>query len=277
MSAIPREGAWCVPLASAEALAATAHAGEAAVADAGEVTGSVHSWDLSTGVDGPGTRFVMFVAGCPLRCLYCQNPDTWEMRRGTRRTVSEVLARIDRYRGVFAATGGGVTISGGEPLLQPAFTGAVLRGCAERGIHTALDTSGFLGARASDQMLADTSLVLLDIKSSDPVTYQKVTGRELAPTLAFARRLADLGRPVWVRFVLVPGLTDERSNVEGVAEIVAGLGNVERVDVLPYHRLGEAKHAALGIPYPLEGTAGPTAEETATARGAFEERGLVVR
>lgn len=180
--------------------------------------GSVHSWDLSTGVDGPGTRFVTFLSGCPLTCLYCHNPDTWRMRNGTRTSADDVIAEAAKYVRFIAASGGGATLSGGEPLLQPVFTGELLhRMKHELGLHTALDTSGFLGVRATDALLRDTDLVLLDIKSWDPDTYKKVTGRPLRPTLDFARRLADLGQEVHVRFVLVPGLTDAPANVEGVA------------------------------------------------------------
>ena len=158
-----------------------------------EITGSVHSWDLSTGVDGPGTRFVVFTAGCPLRCVYCHNPDTWAGRAGQRMSAAEVLALAARYRRFIAASGGGLTVSGGEPLLQPAFTRAVLAGAKELGLHTALDTSGYLGARAGDDLLDVTDLVLLDIKSFDPAIARRVTGRGIAPTLAFARRLAARG------------------------------------------------------------------------------------
>lgn len=152
------------------------------------VTGRVHSWDLSTGVDGPGTRFVLFLSGCPLRCLYCANPDTWHMRDGKHTTVDEVMTEIDKYRSFLTTAGGGVTLTGGEALLQPAFTAAIFRRCRELGLHTALDTSGFLGARATDELLADTDLVLLDIKSFDVAAYRKLTGGELSPTLNFADR-----------------------------------------------------------------------------------------
>ncbi|KAA9375480.1 pyruvate formate lyase-activating protein [Microbispora cellulosiformans] len=214
-------------------------------------SGVIESWDLSVGVDGPGTRFVVFTCGCPLRCLYCHNPETWRMRDGRRVTVDEVMTEVDGYRRFISVAGGGVTVSGGEPLLQPRFTGELLRRCHESGLHTALDTSGFLGDRASDALLADTDLVLLDIKSYDPKGYRRLTGASLEPTLRFARRLADLGRPVWVRFVLVPGLTDEVENVDGLARFVATLGNVERVDVLPFHRMAAGKYARLGLTFPL--------------------------
>ncbi|HYP72484.1 MAG TPA: pyruvate formate-lyase-activating protein, partial [Microbacterium sp.] len=190
--------------------------------------GSVHSWELVTAVDGPGTRLTTFLNGCPLRCLYCHNPDTFAMRDGRPVTSDELLARIARYTAVFRATGGGITLSGGEVLMQPAFAARILRGAKELGIHTAIDTSGYLGAAASDAMLDDIDLVLLDVKSGDPETYKKVTGRELEPTLAFGRRLAarEGGPEIWVRFVLVPGLTDEVDNVERVAEYVASLGDI---------------------------------------------------
>ena len=244
--------------------------------DTREATGSVHSWDLSIGVDGPGTRLVLFTAGCPLRCQYCANPDTWAVRNGVRTSVKDVMTKIRRYQRLFEVTGGGVTLSGGEPLLQPRFTGAVLAACAAEGIHTALDTSGFLGARATDQMLTDVGLVLLDIKSWNPDTYRKVTGQDLAPTLAFARRLVALSRPTWIRFVLVPGLTDHPANVEGLADFVATLPNVERVDVLAYHRFAVPKYTALGLPYRLDGVPEPTETQVAAARQTFADRGLPV-
>ncbi|MCX4231892.1 pyruvate formate-lyase-activating protein [Streptomyces ortus] len=238
------------------------------------VTGRIHSWDLSTGVDGPGTRFVLFTSGCPLRCLYCANPDTWHMRDGREVTVDEMMTEIDKYRGFITTAGGGVTLTGGEPLLQPAFTGAVLRRCKQAGLHTALDTSGFLGARATDELLADTDLVLLDIKAFEVNTYRALTSGELAPTLGFATRLDRLGIPVWLRYVLVPGWTDEPEAVDGLARFAAGLDNVDRVDVLPFHRLGAAKYEALRIPFPLKDTPVPDAALTERVRGQFREHGL---
>jgi pyruvate formate lyase activating enzyme len=240
------------------------------------VTGSVHSWDLSTGVDGPGTRFVVFTQGCPLRCLYCHNPETWRMREGRRVEAAALIAQAAKYTGFIRAAGGGATVSGGEPLLQPRFVRALLHGFQGLGLHTALDTSGYLGARADAQLLAATDLVLLDIKSWDRALYRRLTGRGLHPTLVFARRLADAGVPVHVRFVLVPGLTDGAANVAGVAQFAASLGNVERVDVLPFHKLGTAKYASLGIPFPLADTPVPTAEETRAARERFAAAGLTV-
>ncbi|MEU9107903.1 pyruvate formate-lyase-activating protein [Streptomyces xanthophaeus] len=264
-----------IPVGQANAVVASAGQTPAAAATQRPSEGSVHSWDLSTGVDGPGTRFVTFLAGCPLTCLYCHNPDTWKMRAGKRTSADDVIAEAAKYRNFIAASGGGATVSGGEPLLQPVFAGELLhRMKNDLGLHTALDTSGFLGARATDALLRDVDLVLLDVKSWDRETYRKVTGRPLEPTLAFARRLADLGKEVHLRFVLVPGLTDARENVEGVAAFAAGLGNVSRVDVLPFHKLGEAKWQALDMPFTLHDTPSPTAGQVAGAKAVFEAQGL---
>jgi pyruvate formate lyase activating enzyme len=240
------------------------------------ITGRVHSWDLSTGVDGPGTRVVIFLSGCLMRCLYCANPDTWDRDGGTERTVGDVMRRISRFAPALKVSGGGVTITGGEPLLQPEFTGALLHACHEAGLHTALDTAGLLGQNATEEMLDDVDLVLLDIKSFQPDLYERLTAQKLEPTLRFARRLADGGRRTWLRFVLVPGVTDDPQNVAGLAEFVAGLGNVERVDVLGYHRMGQQKYEAMGLPYPLDGVPPPTEDQLADARRAFAERGLTV-
>jgi pyruvate formate lyase activating enzyme len=240
-------------------------------------TGMVHSWDLSTAIDGPGARLVLFLAGCPLRCLYCQNPDTWSERDGAPTSVDDVLAKARHYRTLFDRTGGGITVSGGEPLLQAKFTAAVFRACAEEGITTTLDTSGALGARATDELLLDTDLVLLDIKSFAPTTYTRITGGgDVTPTLRFARRLAGLERRVWIRFVLVPGLNDAPENIEPLADFVAGLGNVERVDVLPFHALAVPKYDALNLPFPLAGRSLPTLDQTAAVRARFAARGLTV-
>lgn len=243
---------------------------------AGEL-GSLHSWELVTAVDGPGTRLTTFLSGCPLRCLYCHNPDTMEMRRGEPVAIDELLGRLRRYRGIFEVTGGGLTVSGGEPLMQPAFVARLLRGAKELGIHTAIDTSGYLGSACSDQMLDDIDLVLLDVKSGDPETYRRVTGRELAPTLEFGRRLAAHGTEIWVRFVLVPGLTDDVENVEKVAEYVASLATVTRVEVLPFHQMGKDKWDSLGMRYELAETQPPTPELVERVRDQFRARGLTVR
>ncbi|HZC54065.1 MAG TPA: pyruvate formate-lyase-activating protein [Mycobacterium sp.] len=238
-------------------------------------SGALHSWDVVTGTDGPGTRFVAFLAGCPLTCLYCHNPDTRTRRSGRPVTVEELYRRVAKFYTFLRAAGGGVTVSGGEPLLQPAFTEAFLTRCHQTGLHTALDTCGYLGTRASDALLDATDLVLLDIKSSEPNTYRRITARPLQPTIDFAHRLAERGNRMWVRFVLVPGLTDEPANVAGVADIAAELAPaVDRVEILGYHRLGITKWAQLGLDYPLADARPPTPGELAAAAAPFIDRGL---
>lgn len=236
--------------------------------------GSVHSWELVTAMDGPGTRVTVFLSGCPLRCLYCHNPDTLFVRKGTPVIVEELMDRIRRYKTVFKVAGGGVTFSGGEPLMQPAFLGNLLRACKEEGIHTTIDTSGNLGVNASDEMLDDIDLVLLDLKSGDPKTYFETTRTQLEPTIAFGDRLAAKGKRVWIRFVLVPGLTDARENLEAVADIAAGWPNVERVEVLPFHQMARDKWDSLGMDYQLDDVEPPSKEAIEVAREIFRSRGL---
>src|SRR5215471_10986317 len=162
--------------------------------------GYVHSYESSSRYDGPGLRLVLFVSGCLLRCTYCHNPDTWHLKDGTYVSVDHVLRRLGDFAPSILALGGGLTISGGEPMVQLAFTRRIFAGAKEMGLHTAIQTSGFLGDRADETYLSAIDLVLLDIKSSNPDTYKRVTGRDLAPTLRFAERLASLAKPVWVRF-----------------------------------------------------------------------------
>ena len=236
---------------------------------------SMHSWELVTGVDGPGTRMTVFLSGCPLRCLYCHNPDTMFAAKGQPVRLNDLVGRLKRYRRIFRTTGGGLTVSGGEPLMQPAFVGRLLHEAKQLGIHTAIDTSGFLGANASDALLDDLDLVLLDIKSGIPEVYRKATGRELQPTLDFARRLSERGtEEVWIRFVLVPDLTDAVENVEAVAGIVEQISVVTRVEVLPFHQMGRDKWATLNLPYKLADTSPPSKELIERVRNQFRARGI---
>lgn len=240
--------------------------------------GLVHSWELVTAVDGPGTRMTMFMSGCPLRCLYCHNPDTMGMKEGTVERVESIVKKVKRYRNVFKASGGGLTISGGEPLFQIAFTRRVLKEVHDAGIHTTIDTSGYLGARLTDEDLENIDLVLLDVKSGDEETYHRVSGgRELQPTIDFGNRLNAIGKPVWIRFVLVPGVSDAPENINNVADIVAQWkDNVERVEVLPFHNMGADKWHELGLDYELEDTKPPTPESVEFAKETFRSRGLTV-
>lgn len=237
--------------------------------------GFVHTYEIGSFVDGPGVRFVIFLAGCPLRCQYCHNPDTW-VCRGELTDSADVLARIARSAQFLKAGEGGVTVSGGEPLAQDGFAVEILRGSQALGLHTALDTSGYLGARLSDDALIAADLVLLDIKAWNREVYRGLTGVDLAPTLSFAARLSRLCRPMWVRFVLVPGLTDRLEDMEGLARFVSGLSSVERVEVVPFHQMGRHKWEALGLEYRLEDIPEPSFGELAAAKRVFADVGLPV-
>jgi pyruvate formate lyase activating enzyme len=239
--------------------------------------GWIHSYETGTTLDGPGIRLIVFMSGCLLRCLYCHNPDTWHLKDGVQVPFARAEQALAGYAAALRAMGGGLTISGGEPLVQMHFTQRLFASAKQMGLHTALDTSGFLGARASDDYLRLVDLVLLDIKSWDPATYRRATGQDVAPTLAFAERLASLDKPVWVRFVLVPGLTDDPANVEGIARFVAPMRNVEWVEVLPFHQLGAFKWKSLGLDYELSDTATPTPALVARVLEQFREAGCQAR
>ena len=237
---------------------------------------SIHSWELVTAVDGPGTRLTVFFSGCPLRCVYCHNPDTMEMRRGQDVQLEELVRRIKRYRRVFSSSGGGITLSGGEVLMQPAFARNVLQAAKEMGVHTAIDTSGYLGAVADDAFLDNVDLVLLDVKSGTEESYKALTGRPLQPTLDFGNRLAARGTTVWIRFVVVPGWTDSEENVEAIAENIAPWKHVvERVEVLPFHNMGQDKWDALGMEYKLRDAQPPSKETVERVREQFRARGFM--
>jgi pyruvate formate lyase activating enzyme len=241
-----------------------------------DLVGYVHSWEAGTTVDGPGIRFVGFLTGCPLRCQYCHNPDTWHRSNGHPVPVSRAMEQIGKYVQLLKSAKGGVTLSGGEPLVQHRYVMAIFRRCKALGLHTCLDTSGRLGEFLSDDDLTNVDLNLLDIKSGDAATYERVTRQPLQPTLDYAKRLSALGRPLWVRFVLVPGLTDDRDNVEKVADVCAGLKSLERVEILRFHQMGRDKWHQLGLEYPLEKTEPPSAELTERVREQFRSRGLLV-
>jgi pyruvate formate lyase activating enzyme len=241
-----------------------------------DVVGYVHSWEVGSTVDGPGIRFVAFLTGCLLRCQYCHNPDTWHKMNGRPVTVERAMQEIGKYVNVLKMCRGGLTLSGGEPMVQRAFMTRIFRRCKQLGLHTCLDTSGRLGDRLTDAELQDIDLHLLDIKSGDPAVYEEVTRQPLQPTLDYARRLSDLRRPMWVRFVLVPGLTDDRANVDKVADICAGLRSLERVEILRFHQMGMNKWQKLGLDYKLADVQSPDPELTERVREQFRSRGLTV-
>jgi len=240
-------------------------------------TGFLHSVETAGAVDGPGVRFVFFTAGCLFRCLYCHNPDTWKLHNGREVTVEQALREVRPYAR-FLRIAGGVTFSGGEPMLQAGFVGALAtRIKAAFGLHVALDTQGFLHADLDDAWFAPFDLVLLDLKHSDPVRYRELTGQDLQPTLDFAQRLVRLGKRIWIRYVLVPGWTDGEADILRTADFAASLGPaVERIEVLPFHQMGAHKWQELGLDYALKDTPTPSLDDTARARALFASRGLTV-
>ena len=237
-------------------------------------TGFVHSFTTGSAVDGPGIRLVAWTAGCQFRCLYCHNPDTWNMMNGMAIPLERAVAAISKYRHGLKAMAGGFTLSGGEPLMQDRFVVRLMTAAKGMGIHTALDTNGYLGERLLDKELEQIDLVLLDIKAWDPAHHRYLTGREVGPTLDFAQRLAERRRPVWLRYVLVPGLTDDENDIRQIAAFAAGLRNVERVDVLPFHQLGRHKWEKLAIDYRLNEVEPPAQELVERVCGHFRAAGL---
>ena len=222
--------------------------------------GFLHSFTTGSTLDGPGVRVVAWTTGCQFRCLYCHNPDTWNMSNGIPVTLARATEELRKYRHGLRVMSGGFTVSGGEPLMQHRFVVKLFRAARAMGIHTALDTNGALGDRLSDEDLEPVSLVLLDIKSWQPERHRRLTGMEIEPVLAFARRLAAARKPVWLRFVLVPGFTDDPEDVAQIAGFAAGLGVVERVDVLPFHQMGRFKWKELGLDYALDQVEPPKSE-----------------
>jgi pyruvate formate lyase activating enzyme len=236
--------------------------------------GFLHSFTTGATVDGPGVRVVAWTAGCMWRCLYCHNPDTWTMSNGIPVTIARATEELRKYRRGLNIMSGGLTISGGEPLMQQRFVMKLFTAAKGMGVHTALDTNGYLGDRLSDDELEKIDLVLLDIKGWDPERHRRLTGMDVAPTLDFARRLAARKRNVWLRYVFVPGLTDDLDEISKIAAFVAGLGNVERVDVLPFHQMGKYKWKQLGMDYTLENVDPPDMDAIERACGLFRSAGL---
>jgi pyruvate formate lyase activating enzyme len=237
--------------------------------------GFLHSFTTGATVDGPGVRVVAWTAGCMWRCLYCHNPDTWTMSSGIPVTVARATEELRKYRQGLKVMSGGLTVSGGEPLMQHRFVVKLFKAAKKMGIHTALDTNGYYGERLTDDDLDAIDLVLLDIKTWDSERHRRLTGMDNAPTLEFARRLAARKRKIWLRYVLVPELTDDPADIKQTAAFVAGLGNVERVDVLPFHQMGQYKWEKLGIPYTLNDKKPPTNEVIRQTIDIYKSEGLV--
>ncbi len=236
--------------------------------------GFLHSFTTGSAVDGPGVRVVAWTTGCMWRCRYCHNPDTWTMSNGLPVSVAKASEELAKYRRGLKVMGGGFTLSGGEPLMQHRFAAKLMAAAKAMGVHTVIETNGFYGDKLSDAELDTIDLVMLGLKTWTPERHRELTGMEIEPTLAFARRLAALRKPVWVRFVLVPGVTDAPENLADIAQFAASLGNVERVEVLPFHQLGKFKWARLGLDYTLADVAAPTAEAAGRACEIFRSKGL---
>ena len=236
--------------------------------------GFVHSFTTGSALDGPGIRVVAWLAGCQFRCVYCHNPDTWTMTNGIPITLNRAQEQLRKYRHGLKVMKGGLTISGGEPLMQHKFVLKVFAAAKAMGVHTALDTNGFLGSRLSDSDLEKIDLVLLDLKAFSAELHHRLTGQDVGPVHEFARRLASAKRPVWVRFVLVPGWTDNPDEIARIAGFAASLGNVERVDVLPFHQMGAYKWKQLGLEYQLDRVEPPSLDVVERTCAQFRAVGL---
>lgn len=227
--------------------------------------GKVHSFETFGTVDGPGIRFIVFLKGCPLRCKYCHNRDAWNSEGAKEYTVEEVMAEILRYKNYIDSSRGGVTVSGGEPLIQPEFVKELFKRCRKEGIHTAVDTSGYIEVEDVKEVLEYTDLVLLDLKHPEPNKHIELTGVENSRIKRFTQYLSDIDKPVWIRYVLVPGYTDGDDDLMAAHKYLAQFKNIEKIEVLLYHAMGKAKWSELGCEYPLEGVHSPTKEETQKA------------
>lgn len=236
--------------------------------------GFLHSFTTGSAVDGPGVRVVGWTSGCQWRCLYCHNPDTWTMTNGIPVTLDRAIEELSKYRQGLKIMSGGLTLSGGEPLLQDRFVVKLFTAAKNMGIHTALDTNGGLGDRLDDADLDQIDLVLLDIKMWNPERHRDLTGKDNAATLEFARRLSSHQKPVWIRFVLVPGLTDDSENIAQIAKFSASLGNVQRVDVLPFHQMGRFKWKELVLNYTLDDVQPPSQDTVERTCAIFRAEGL---
>jgi len=233
------------------------------------MVGHVHSIESFGTVDGPGVRLVVFLQGCPMRCLYCHNPDTWKLTGGTDTTVEQILSQFEKNRSFY--THGGITVTGGEPLIQIDFVTELFSAASHKGIHTCLDTSGITFRKNNpeivdkfDRLMTVTDLVMLDIKHINPDGHQKLCGQPLEPILDFVRYLDEKAIPVWIRHVVVPGITYNQTDLYNLGLFIGTLHNVKALDVLPYHDMGKVKYENLGMDYPLKDT-GPLGKDEAVA------------
>ena len=236
--------------------------------------GFLHSYTTGSAVDGPGIRVVAWTTACMFRCQYCHNPDTWTLSNGIPVTLERAIEGVRKYANGLKAMHGGFTLSGGEPLMQDRFAVRLLAAVKDMGVHTAIETNGMLGDRLTDEELKLIDLVILDMKAFRPEQHKRVTGMNNAEVLAFAIRLGLLRRPMWLRYVLVPGLTDDPEEMDALARFAGSLGIVERVEILPFHQMGRYKWERLSLDYQLAETEPPTNDQVAQAAAIFRAQGL---
>lgn len=232
--------------------------------------GRIHSFETFGTLDGPGIRFVVFMQGCPLRCLYCHNRDTWDPKGGREYSVDQVIEEMKKYIHYIRFSKGGITVTGGEPTLQSDFVEELFRECRKLGVHTALDTSGFADVEKVRGLLEQTDLILLDIKHTEETAHRTITGVGTEKIRKFTDYVSEKGIPVWVRYVLVPGYTDSEEDLKQAAELIRQIKSVQRVEVLPYHSMGAYKWEQLEEKYPLEGVPEPSPESLEKAREILE-------
>ncbi|NMS90416.1 pyruvate formate lyase-activating protein [Clostridioides difficile] len=240
------------------------------------IKGKIHSIETFGTVDGPGIRYILFFQGCPLRCKYCHNRDTWDTKSGKEYTVDEIITDALKYTSFMKFSGGGITASGGESTLQPEFLSELFKKAKENDIHTCLDTSGFVDIKTIDPILDNTDLVLLDLKHMIEEKSIDLTGVGMDKALKLARHLDSRNIPVWIRHVLVPGITDDKDNLEKLGQFVATLKNVERFELLPYHSMGIHKWENLGIDYELKDVPDATKEDIKKASEIISKFGVKV-
>lgn len=239
------------------------------------VMGRIHSVESFGALDGPGIRYVLFLQGCPLRCLFCHNPDSWNCDSGQSIGSVDVVNDILRYRSFIK--NGGVTLSGGEPLRQPEFVSSIIDGCHEYSLHVAVDTSGGVSVLACQEAVEKADLLLLDIKGSDDVLFRKITGRSMDNTIDILNERERLKKPVWIRHVLVPGLTLDNGQLHRLGELLHPYTCIEKIEILPFHKLGEYKWEALGLPYTLKDTEPPQPDQVEHARRLLRGYGFIVK
>lgn len=229
--------------------------------------GYIHSIETFGTLDGPGLRYVIFMQGCAMRCAFCHNPDTWRIGSGTRRTVDWFVNDIKNYIPYFKSSGGGVTVSGGEPLLQAEFLSLLFERLQDMSIHKTIDTSGFAEVERIKELMRFTDLVMLSVKHGDTDRYPEICGRSSERPMALARYLTRINKPMWIRYVIIPGLTGHQEDLQALAERIAQMTNVEKVELLPYNIMGIYKWEALGLDYSLKDLNPPTPEQMSEARG----------